>query len=77
VSEQISNKATKLVEQVALFSSLPDCANVALPVVCALLGRSPASIWRDVKAGRCPAPAKVGPRSTRWNVGELRKSLGA
>ncbi len=67
-----SKLAGDLIEQVALFAHLPDCALVALPVVCAIRGRSPASIWRDVKEGRCPAPVKAGPRSTRWRAGDLR-----
>ena len=65
-------KAVKLAEQLRLFDSLPPHALVALPVVCAITGRSPASVWRDVNAGRCPAPVKAGPRSTRWRVGDLR-----
>lgn len=68
-------KPEKLAEQLALFSSLPDCAFVALPVVCVLVGRSPASVWRDVAAGRLPKPQKKGPCSTRWNVGSLRHCL--
>jgi len=70
-------KAKKLAEQIKLFDSLPDCALVALPVVCAIRGRSAASIWRDVKAGRCPSPVSAGPRSTRWRVGDLRQAMGA
>lgn len=65
-------KKNRLAEQLALFNSLPDTALVALPIVCALRGRSPASIWRDVKAGRCPAPVSAGPRCTRWRVGDLK-----
>jgi predicted DNA-binding transcriptional regulator AlpA len=65
-------KAEKLARQFALFDSLPDTALVSLPIVCTLRGRSPASIWRDVKAGRCPAPISAGPRCTRWRVGDLR-----
>ena len=74
-SSKIALKARKLAEQVPPFSSLPDCALVALPVVCALRGRSPASIWRDVKAGRIPKPVKAGIRCTRWLVGDLRGAL--
>lgn len=70
---QHSRKNRKLAEQLALFNSLPDEALVALPVVCAIRGRSAASIWRDVKAGRLPAPISAGPRCTRWKVGALRK----
>lgn len=72
-----SSKFKKLAEQIALFESLPDCALVALPVVCAIRGRSPASIWRDVKAGRCPAPLSAGPRCTRWRVGDLRSAASS
>ncbi len=59
------------------FESSPDCARIALPVVCAITARSPASVWRDVKAGRLPAPVKQGPNSTRWIVGDLRRALAA
>lgn len=57
------------------FDQLPDTARVRLPIVKGLLSRSASSIWRDVKAGRLPAPVKIGPRSTAWIVGELRKTL--
>lgn len=59
----------------AAFPHLPDSAFVNIKVVCAVTARSPASTWRDVKAGRLPAPHKIGPRSTRWQVGELRAAL--
>lgn len=76
MSKNIRNtNAAKLAEQVALFNSLPDYARVALPVVCAIRGRSPASTWRDVKAGRCPAPVHAGPRCARWIVGEIKAAL--
>jgi len=67
-------KAAKLAETLALWNTLPDEALVALPVVCAIRGRSPASIWRDVAAGRCPSPVSAGPRCTRWKIGDLRKA---
>lgn len=59
------------------FDSLPDSANVRLPVVSALKACSPATIWRMVKRGELPAPRKVSQRITAWNVGELRKALAA
>ena len=74
--EKSTDKAKKLAEQVALFKYQPDDARVALPVVCALFGRSAASIWRDLKEGRIPQPVKnAGPRCTRWRVGDLRGAL--
>lgn len=58
------------------FDALPDSAFVRLPIVKALFGgRSHASIYRDVKAGRLPAPVALGPRCSGWNVGSLRKIL--
>jgi predicted DNA-binding transcriptional regulator AlpA len=54
------------------FDLLPDSASVRQPVVVALFGFSPATLWRRVKAGKVPAPKKDG-AITSWNVGELRK----
>jgi predicted DNA-binding transcriptional regulator AlpA len=68
-------KVAKLAEILALWHNLPDEALVPLPVVCAIRGRSPASIWRDVSQHRCPAPVSAGPRCTRWRVGDLRKAV--
>lgn len=56
------------------FDSLPDSANVRLPIVAALNGISAPTVWRWVKAGRIPNPKKLGPNTTAWNVGELRRS---
>jgi len=57
------------------FDSLPDSANVRQPVVEALYGCSPATVWRMVKRGTMPAPRKLSERVTAWNVGQLRKAL--
>lgn len=65
-------KHEKLIEQLSLFDSLPDCAQVSIDVVSAIRGRSRASIWRDVLAGRIAKPVSAGPRCTRWVVGDLR-----
>ena len=57
------------------FDSLPDAAYVRLPVVQSLYACSAASVWRGVKQGRIPSPIKLSPRTTCWNVGELRNAL--
>ena len=57
------------------FDSLPNTANVRLPVVLMLYGCSATTVWRGIKAGRIPKPRKLSPRITCWNVGELRKAL--
>ncbi len=58
------------------FDSLPDSANVRLPVVAALFACAPATVWRRVKAGTLPAPRKLSERVTAWNVADLRRALG-
>lgn len=57
------------------FDNLPNTANVRQPVVQALYACSAASVWRGVKEGRIPKPRKLSPRTTCWNVGELRQAL--
>lgn len=59
------------------FDSLPDSASVRQPIVQALYACSSASVWRGVSAGRIPKPRKLSPRTTCWNVGELRAALAA
>lgn len=61
----------------AEFDRLPDAAYVRLPVVMALFACSDETVRRRVKAGAIPAPVKLGPRSTAWKVGELRRALAS
>lgn len=68
-------KAAKLADHLSRYQLLPDNALVDIDVVCAIRGRSPASIWRDVAAGRLAKPVSAGPRCTRWQVGDLRASV--
>lgn len=70
-----SNKSEKIPEALRNFDQLPDTANVRQPVVQGLYGCSAASVWRGVKDGRIPKPRKLSPRTTCWNVGELRAAL--
>lgn len=57
------------------FGQMPDEAQVRQPVVEALFGISSATVWRRVNNGSLPKPRKFGPRTTTWNVGELRAVL--
>lgn len=57
------------------FDTLPNAANVRLPVVAALFACSTVTVWRRVKKGTLPAPRKLSEGVTAWNVGELRKAL--
>lgn len=57
------------------FDDLPDAAYVNQRVVELVLDCSSSTIWRRVKSGDLPRPKKFGLKSTRWNVGELRRVL--
>ena len=65
----------QLSEALINFDQLPNSANVRLPIVMALYGISPATVWRNVKIGNIPKPNKLTARTTVWNVGELRVAL--
>lgn len=41
-----------------------------------LLPISRATLWRMVREGRFPAPYKLGPNTTVWKCGEVRRYLG-
>ncbi len=38
---------------------------------------SPAHMWREIKAGRFPAPVKLSERVTAWRVGDIRAWLAS
>jgi len=44
----------------------------ALPQVRAIAGVSRSEIYRRVAAKTFPAPVRLGPRCTRWNLPEVR-----
>jgi len=58
----------------AAFESLPDSAHIDVRAVAGLYGCSTPTVWRRVRTALIPLPRKFG-GSTRWNVGELRRSL--
>jgi len=61
---------------IANFHELSPACHVRLPVVKALLSISSATAWRMVKAGQLKT-YKLTPRTTTFNVGELRSLLAA
>lgn len=56
-------------------TSLPVDALVSAKEICFLAGRSRASLWRDVQAGRLPRPISIGPQTRRWRVADVRAYL--
>lgn len=59
------------------FDELPNAAHVDLRMVMGITGRSRASIYRDVSAGRLPQPVRFTTGCTRWRVGDLRQALAS
>lgn len=64
-------------KEFALFDKLPDSAFVRLPTVTMLYGGvDRATIYKWIATGTFPAPRKLGPQVSAWNVGEIRRNLG-
>jgi predicted DNA-binding transcriptional regulator AlpA len=57
------------------FDSLPQNANVRLPVMLCLYGCSRATLYRNIKKGLVPKPHRLGERISAWRVGAVRDSL--
>ncbi|MEQ1766102.1 MAG: AlpA family phage regulatory protein [Methylotenera sp.] len=75
---QLKSQYTKAIPpELANFEAMPSCAFIRLPVIMALYGVSSATIWRGVKNGTIPKPAKLTERTTAWNVGQVRASLAS
>jgi predicted DNA-binding transcriptional regulator AlpA len=56
---------------------LPDDPLLRAAEGAAETGRAVSTFWRDVRAGRLPAPVYVGPRMPRWRRSELRAAMDA
>ena len=57
------------------FDFLPDSAHIRVTTMMIIYGCSESTIWRSVRKGLIPKPKKLTPRTTVWNVGEVRKTL--
>jgi prophage regulatory protein len=62
-------------KRIGSIDSLPDSARVSDREIAELVGVVPTTIWRWARAGILPAPLKISPRCTRWNLGDVRKAL--
>lgn len=72
-------KTTHLPESARHFDALPDTALIPFNVLRYVVGRSRASVYRDVDAGLLPRPIKAAGEHSQnlWNVGDLRRVLQA
>jgi prophage regulatory protein len=70
-----SSISQSLPMRVQQFDTLPSTALVSVHEISLLSGKSTATLWRDVQGGRLPEPHKIGPKSPRWSVGDIRRFL--
>ena len=69
------NLASNTLSAVQNFNSLPDIARVDFGVLQTLTGKSRPTVYRWVKAGILPKPAKTLTGSVSWTVGDVRRAL--
>lgn len=67
-------KSTARDPKIADFDKLPDAARVRPSYVCELLAISPVTLYRRVREGFLPKPAKIGATAS-WSAGQLRAVL--
>jgi predicted DNA-binding transcriptional regulator AlpA len=72
---KLTPSALRDAETLAKFDTLPDSAHVRMPVLRSLTQVSTPTIYRWIQQGFLPAPMKLGPRVSAWNVGEIRAAL--
>ena len=58
-----------------LITPLPQEGFVRLPQVLRVLGIGKTTFWEGIKAGRFPAPIKLGPRMSVWKVDDIRSLI--
>jgi predicted DNA-binding transcriptional regulator AlpA len=66
---------SKTPDALRAFDELSDSGYIRLPTMCGLFDVSVSTIWRWTRTGRLPPAEKIGPRTTAWNVGLVRKAL--
>lgn len=58
-----------------LITTLPPEGFVDTATVCHVFSTSRSTLWRWISEHRFPAPVKIGPGSTRWDVSVLREHM--
>ena len=57
------------------FARLPSNALISAKELTLLSGRSRTSLWRDVMRGSLAEPVKIGNRTVKWRVADVRQFL--
>ena len=62
-------------DRLSSFDELPDQALLSAREVSQISGRSRTSLWRDVMRGSLAEPVKIGNRTVKWRVADVRQFL--
>lgn len=55
---------------------LPDTMLITDKIVASMASVSRATVWNWASSGLIPKPRRLGPRCSRWELGEIRRALG-
>lgn len=64
--------ATTIQDKKSEATQLPDTGFVRLPAILSIFPVSRSTWWAGCASGRFPRPVKLSPRTTAWDVSEIR-----
>ena len=68
-------KSFKSIGRLTNFDKLPNQGLLSAKELAILSGRSRTSLWRDVTRGSLAEPVKIGNRTVKWRVADVRQFL--
>ena len=69
-TQQVKNR-----DRLSDFARSPSNALISAKELILLSGRSRTSLWRDVTRGSLAEPVKIGNRTVKWRVADVRQFL--
>ena len=71
----MATRRLKTESRLSDFARLPSNALISAKELTLLSGRSRTSLWRDVTRGSLADPVKIGNRTVKWRVADVRQFL--
>lgn len=71
----MATRRLKTESRLSDFARLPSNALISAKELTLLSGRSRTSLWRDVTRGLLAEPVKIGNRTVKWRVADVRQFL--
>ena len=71
----MATRRLKTESRLSDFARLPSNALISAKELTLLSGRSRTSLWRDVMRGSLAEPVKIGNRTVKWRVADVRQFL--